>query len=321
MSLQNHQIMDNNRVVTLANLRQRLEDGHNELELDNNFTIAQWTELLGIVNNVCKITIGDPNDADAEYYVATGFYFGNGWIVTNYHNIFDETFEVHEVTFHFQDFVIQKKKRSFICPDFTNASADVTDTPRKDLALIYIEEGIPQLNQGLHNIDLSDVPDVGIPVCLIHFGVREDGEAIDPDPMQFSVGEITANDEYRDEARTNRLVRHNAYCPPGSSGAPLLTFINDRITVCAVHHAGSDDNRSGAALLCKRFHWIQSTLTAAPEVVQGRSGMYQTIEQTMSWLSDRNVKLREQNMLLCLKREVTRLPENHECNLSNLKII
>lgn len=302
--------MDNNRVITLANLRQRLEN-----ELDNNFTIDQWRELLKIANNVCMITIGEHDD-DAEDDVATGFYVGGGWIMTNYHTIFDETFHVHEATFHFQNFSIQRKKRSFICPDFRNASADVTDTPRKDLALIFIEEGIPQLNTGLHVIDsIKDEPDIGNPVCLIHFG---NSEAMDPFPMQFSVGEIIDNDEYRDQARTNRLIRHSAYCPNGSSGAPLLVFINGRFIVCAVHHAGTDDNMLGAALLHNGSNWIQSTVIAASEVVQGRSG---SVDQAISWLRGRNVEFSQNNIRLFLKREVTKLPEEHELNLSNLEII
>jgi hypothetical protein len=299
--------MDNNRVITLANLKQWLEN-------EPNFTIDQWKELLKIANNVCMITIDEHDDAAEDVVVATGFHMGNGWIMTNYHNIFEETFQVDKATFDFGDFKIQRKKRSFICPDFRNANPDVTESSRKDLALIFIEEGIPQLKTGLHGINVfADAPQKDDPVCLIHFGTSE---TTDPFPMQFSVGIITDSDGYRDKARTNRLIRHNAYCPPGSSGGPLLVFKDGSWTVCAVHHAGTDDNTSGAALLHKGDNWIQSTVNAATSAMQISSGGL-----TISWLEERNVQFTRNNIRLFLNREVTKLPEEHKLNLSNVEII
>jgi hypothetical protein len=234
--------------------------------------------------------VGDPDDGG---WTGTGFHFGGGWVMTNKHVIVDddkaiETFRVSEAIFEFPGIEkpIPAKRRSFFCTQFENWNEDVGKSTRKDLALMYVPEllNLPKSVLGLYNIypDTQDEhPAKDERVYLIHYGGNEE--------EQFSFGQITKIGTRHTEAEFKCYYMHNAYCPDGSSGAPLLWFNRlGHLVLCAVHFVGTEDDSRGVALPYRRHHWIADTMSFAPTIVSNTINSLKTLseETNSSDLSD-----------------------------------
>jgi hypothetical protein len=251
----------------------------------------QRNKLVNAANSVCKIEV-----AVCEEWTGTGFHLGGGWVMTNYHVIVDdeakeETFRVSEASFKFPGIAetITAKRRPFICTRFEKWNEDAKGrSTRKDLALIYVPELLEKnspvlgLYNYLENVE-DEYPPIGQEVCLLHYGGS--GEE------QFSFGRITKTDAIHAEEEWKNFYVHNAYCPDGSSGAPLLWFNeNGDLVPCGVNYMGPENNEVGHALPFRRRHWICDTVTFASEIVGNRIARYKVLAKLVK--NDEDIRKR-----------------------------
>lgn len=229
---------------------------------------AQRQLLFDVGKNVCQIK--NPQGQG----VGTGFHLGGGWIMTALHVISDESMRaehVSEASFHFPAKPeIGAISRTCIFSNFRDAPVYPHPSQNivKDLALIYVQELLqPEYNTitGLVNA-FQEPPQPGNRVYLVHFGGIDGGG--DQTPQQFSVnGSVILEQEVNLSLSGNRYSTHNAYCRPGSSGAPLLVFRKKtkKFLLAGVHFAGGKS--TGYALWLCGKHWLQGTINVASNIV------------------------------------------------------
>lgn len=263
--------------VTRDEFVEFLEDPNGDLEgplfdLLRSVPEAHRQPLFEVGNSVCEIK--NPGKR------GSGFHLGAGWIMTALHVVSKDgamrAEYVSESSFHFPNQPpIEAKSRPCIFSNFRGACAkDPLKDTVKDIALIYVSVLDPSQPadehitiKGLVNPH-QEPPQAGDHVYLVHFGDIDEtveGEV----PQQFSVNNNVVPKQRRKHRSRNRYCKHNTHCPPGSSGAPLLVWREDKFLLGGVLFAGSakDGLSTGYALWFTHENWLQKTVSVTSLIV------------------------------------------------------
>jgi hypothetical protein len=237
-------------------------------------------KLLEAGRFVCRIEYVD--DEGTTETKGTGFYFGNGWIMSNQHVLCSEnedTSDCNKLRFKFPNCEFDTRQRYCIFSHFSNSENAISplDDIRQDLALVKLktdEQRALETAAGMYSF--ADLFAQEMPIDTQVFSIHYADSSPTTGEQCFSLADGYICLNYTNDHNV-RYTISSVHSRPGASGAPLLywstehnKFLVTSVNFGACSRSVQFMDSPSYSIAYMGYNWIQKTVGIIDEYHRAR---------------------------------------------------